>query len=61
MLQTSQDEMRKNLQSMSYDEVPSLRQLSWRFDLQIGSKMLNEEVKPKILYDFELKNASTVV
>mmetsp|Transcript_80544 Transcript_80544/g.93969 ORF Transcript_80544/g.93969 Transcript_80544/m.93969 type:complete len:198 (-) Transcript_80544:78-671(-) len=57
VLQNNQDEMRKNLQKLAGDEIPSFRNLNWRFDVQISSKLFNEEVKPKVLYDFELKNS----
>jgi len=56
ILKENHEEIRKYLYYLDDDPTPSFVGLDWRFDVQIASRSFQEEVKPKIVMDLQLKS-----
>jgi len=54
-------EMRENLNLLDDENLPTFKNLDWRFDIQIASRTFNAEFKPKILLNFDFANKGLIL
>ncbi|EDV28868.1 uncharacterized protein TRIADDRAFT_52168 [Trichoplax adhaerens] len=53
------DEVRKNLSNVSLS-LPHYRNLEWRFDVQVASRALRQQVEPRIVFKLNVVENDTV-